>query len=105
MDMKIALVTVPNVKVAEKIAKEIIDLRLAACVNIVPKIQSLYTFQGKFEKTSEALMIIKTSKAQVKKLEDEILSLHPYDTPEFAVLDTDYVNKKYAAWVLNSSCG
>ena len=102
MDIKLVLVTCPDTETAEKISKEIVSKKLAACSNIVPGIKSVYEWEGKLEESSEILMLIKTQASCVESLEKEILNLHPYDTPEFIVLDPSMANEKYAKWIKNS---
>jgi periplasmic divalent cation tolerance protein len=103
--MKIVLTTAPDEKSARQIAKEIIELKLAACVNIIPKITSIYIWEGKVKEDKEVIMLIKTTKSRLKKLEEEILSLHPYDTPEFISLDIEHANRKFEAWVHKAAIG
>ena len=99
MDIKLVLVTCPDTETAEKISREIVRKKLAACSNIISGLKSIYQWEGKLEESSEVLMLIKAQESCLKLLEEEVVSLHPYDTPEFIVLDTSMVNKKYAAWV------
>lgn len=103
--MKIVLITAPNEKSAHQMAKEIVDLKLAACVNVIPKIISTYFWEGKVKVEKEVLMIVKTTKAKLKKLEEEVLSMHPYDTPEFVSLDVEHVNRKYESWLQKTCIG
>ncbi len=103
--MKIVLVSAPNEKSAQQMAKELVHLKLAACVNIIPKMFSTYFWEEKIKVDKEVLMIIKTTKAKLKKLEEEVLSLHPYDTPEFVSLDVEHVNKKYEFWLQKTCTG
>ncbi len=98
----IVFVTAPNLRVARKLAKTILETRLAACANLLPKIESHYRWQGKVETASEVLMILKTTHAQVSKLEKCVLENHPYDTPEFVVLSAVSGNKRYFKWINDS---
>ena len=100
METKVILVTCPDEEQAESIAKQIVASKLAGCVNIIPKIKSVYHWENKLEIDSEVLLIIKTTQ-NVKDLEAKIIELHTYDTPEFIVLETEYVNKKYRNWLSN----
>lgn len=97
-----ALVTAPNLKVARQLAKIILNKRLAACANLVPKIESHYWWKESLEVNSEVLMILKTTSARLKTLEKCVLENHPYDTPEFIVLPIALGNKKYLDWILDS---
>jgi len=98
----IALVTAPDLKVARKLAKIILQSRLAACANLIPKIESHYWWRGKIEKGNEVLMILKTTQARLAKLEKCVLENHPYDMPEFIVLPIVSGNKKYLDWISES---
>lgn len=104
MKIRLVLVTCPDIEIATKISKEIVSKKLAACSNIIPGLTSIYEWQGKLETSSEVLLLLKTQKSCVEELEKEIIKLHPYDTPEFIVLDTKYVNEKYLAWIKSNTC-
>ena len=95
----IVLVTAPNLKIARMLAKVALKARLIACVNLVPKIESHYWWQGKIESSSEVLMVLKTQKSKLAALEKLILAKHPYDTPEFIVLPLSAGSKKYLDWL------
>ena len=90
----VALVTAPDLKTARRLAKIILQSRLAACANLVPKIESHYWWDGKLEKSAEVLMILKTTSARLPELQKAVLENHPYDTPEFIVLSTWYSNSR-----------
>src|SRR4051812_26979920 len=94
-----AFVTAPNITVARKIAAAALNERLAACVNLIPKVESLYWWQGKLESSSEVLMLFKTNQDKLQLLEQCVLKNHPYDTPEFIAVTIDQVNRKYRAWI------
>lgn len=96
------LVTAPNKKVARRLVKIILQKRLAACVNLVPKIESHYWWKNKIESATEVLMILKTTVIRLPQLQKCILENHPYETPEFVVLPVSSGNKKYLDWVASS---
>jgi periplasmic divalent cation tolerance protein len=98
----IVLVTTPDLKTARALAKAALSAKLIACANLVPKIESHYLWQGKVEKSPEVLMILKTTKARLADLEKFILAKHPYDTPEFLVLEPSAGAQKYLAWLAES---
>ena len=98
----IALVTAPDLKTARKLAKIILQAKLAACANLVPKIESHYWWKKKIESGAEVLMILKTTQTKLAKLEKCVVENHPYDTPEFIVLPIASGNKKYLDWILDS---
>lgn len=100
---RIALVTTPDLKTARRLARAALDARLIACANLIPKVESHYRWQGKLERSSEVLMILKTTAQCVAKLEKLIVAEHPYDTPEFVILDLRGGNKHYLNW-LETGC-
>jgi periplasmic divalent cation tolerance protein len=95
----LVLVTAPDLKTARKLAQAALAARLVACSNLVPKIESHYWWQGQIERGTEVLLLLKTSRRQLAALEKLILAEHPYDTPEFLVLDLDRGNKRYLDWL------
>jgi len=96
------LVTAPDLKTARALAKAALTARLAACANLIPKLESHYWWQGKIECSKEVLMILKTNKSKLAALEKLILSLHPYETPEFLVLPLTKGSQKYLQWLTDS---
>ena len=95
----VVLVTAPKLTVARKLARGILKNRLAACANLVSGVESHYWWEGKICRDAEILMVMKTSRAKLKVLEKFVLSVHPYDTPEFVVLPIDSGNRRYLKWV------
>jgi len=100
---RIALVTAPDLKIARRLARAALDARLIACANLIPKVESHYRWQGKIERGTEVLMVLKTTAKCLKALEKLIVDEHPYDTPEFVVLDLRGGNKRYLDW-LETGC-
>src|SRR6266568_6471817 len=98
----LVLVTAPKLNTARALAKAALSARLVACVNLIPKIESHYWWQGKLESGVEALILFKTTKANLKALEKLVVANHPYDTPEFLVLPILAGNKRYLDWVRQS---
>ncbi len=98
----LALVTSPDLKTARRLAREALRLRLIACANLVPKIESHYRWRGKVEKSNEVLLLLKTSRRRLAALEKFIMANHPYDTPEFLVVDLDAGNGRYLQWLCDS---
>ncbi|MCK5160545.1 MAG: divalent-cation tolerance protein CutA [Candidatus Aureabacteria bacterium] len=101
----IAHVTVPNAKLAKKIGEGLVKEKLAACVNIVPEISSIYQWKGKIAKDKEILLIIKTTCAMYKKLEQWVLKNHPYEVPEVICYCVEEGNKKYLKWIKETVFG
>ena len=88
---------------AHKIAETLVERRLAACVNILPRIQSVYRWQGKVEKAEEYLLLIKTVKSRKEQVQSAIRELHSYELPECAALEVESGDEEYLAW-LDESC-
>ena len=101
----VVFVTAPDLATARKLAKAAVAARLAACANLIPKVESHYRWQGKLESSGEVLIIFKTAESCLAGLENMILMNHPYDTPEFIVLALQGCNKRYLAWLDQSVKG
>jgi periplasmic divalent cation tolerance protein len=95
----VVFVTVPNCAEAKKLAKLLLEKKLAACVNIVPKIESHYWWKGKLEKASELLLIIKTRKTLFPKLAAQVRKNHSYSVPEIISLPVADGSKAYLDWL------
>jgi periplasmic divalent cation tolerance protein len=99
-NMRVVLVTCPTLAVARKIARAVVQKRLAACVNVVfGAVESFYTWKGKLETAREHLLLIKTTIAQLRQLEREVKRLHTYDIPEFIALPIDKGSAEYLSWL------
>ena len=92
--------TYPNKKSITRIANELVKNKIVACVNIT-KISSIYSWQGKIEKTSEYLAFFKTTQKNKKSLKEKIKSTHPYKVPEIAEIDIISINKSYLKWMVD----
>jgi periplasmic divalent cation tolerance protein len=99
---QIVLVTAPGLTVGRKLARLVLEARCAACVNIVPKVESHYWWQGKITKSTEVMLVMKTTRSRTKALKRIILENHPYDTPEFVALPTSSGSRRYLEWVAES---
>jgi periplasmic divalent cation tolerance protein len=99
---QIVLSTCADREQAERIAYRLVEQQIAACVNILPAVQSIYRWQGKVETAAEVLMVIKTSADLVPEVESAIASLHSYDVPEFLVLPVFGGSHAYLAWLKDS---
>jgi periplasmic divalent cation tolerance protein len=95
----IVLVTAPNRKIARQLAKSALQARLAACANLIPGLESHYWWKGRVESATEILIIFKTLKKKLNKLEKLVLVDHPYDTPEFVVFQLTAGTERYLAWL------
>ena len=99
----IALVTAPDLRTARRLTKAVLQARLAACVNLLPRVESHYWWQGKVESSAEVLLVIKSRSPLLSKLEELIVDKHPYDTPEFVVLPITRGNRRYLSWICENT--
>lgn len=99
MDYMIVFVTVPNEEEAVKIAKTIVEERLAGCVNIIKTIRSIYSWKGKIEDEPEVLMIIKTKSELFEELSERIKSIHSYTVPEIIGIKIKKGFEDYLKWL------
>jgi periplasmic divalent cation tolerance protein len=95
----IVLVTAPDIETARKLARTVLQGRLAACVNLIPGIESHYWWQGRMERGTEVLLVLKTTRARLAALEKTILAGHPYDTCEILALPVAAGTRRYLAWL------
>lgn len=102
-DEIVVYITAPNEDEAANIAKALVASRLAACVNIVKNIRSIYSWQGKVEDDSEVLMIVKTRKALFDKLSNTVINLHSYDVPEVIAIPIIDGSANYLTWLREST--
>jgi len=98
----LVLVTAPDPRTARKLATAVLKARLAACANLVPRVESHYWWQGRLERSGEVLMILKTTRARLLALEAMIIRNHPYDTPEVISFPLETGNARYLEWLVNS---
>jgi periplasmic divalent cation tolerance protein len=98
-DALIVFCTCPNHREASQLAHAIVTEEAAACVNIVPAVESVYRWQGEIETAHEVLLLIKTTRKQFAELRDLIVRLHSYDTPEVIALEVQDGAVKYLAWL------
>ena len=102
-DELIVLVTTSNAEEAARIADVLVSERLAACVNIVPGIESIYRWEGKVTRDHESLMIIKTTAERYDELERRVKELHNYSTPEVIALKIERGSEQYLSWLRDST--
>lgn len=102
---RIVLTTVGLKEVAEKLARELVERRLAACVNIVGPIRSIYRWRGKVENEQEFLLLIKTTAERAAELRASLKSTHPYELPECIELTVSEGSEEYLAWLAAEAGG
>lgn len=98
----LALSTVGNSEDAVRIARELVERHLAGCVNIIPAIQSIYWWEKKVTEDTEQLLLIKTVRERLSELRDHLVSIHPYDVPEFIVVSIDDIAPAYREWLIDA---
>lgn len=100
--VRIALTTTSSEEEGRSLAHVLVERRLAACVNLVPNLTSVYRWQGTVDETTETLLLIKTTAEQLPALEAALSELHSYEVPEFLALIPESGSQAYLAWLLNS---
>jgi periplasmic divalent cation tolerance protein len=98
-DFVMILTTFPADKDPGLLAKALVEERLAACVNILPPMRSIYRWKGVTEQAEEHQLVIKTTSDRVQELETRLRAMHPYDVPEFLVLPVLDGGRDYLAWL------
>lgn len=96
---RLALVTVPSTADGERIGRVLVEERLAACVNVVPGLRSVYRWKGAVETADEALLLIKTTAGAFEALAARVRALHPYTLPEVIALPLAAGLAAYLAWI------
>ena len=99
----VVLVTCPNQEVGEKIARAVVEDRLAACVNVVPGLASIYRWERKVCREAESLLLIKTRRTKFSALCRRVKALHPYSVPEVIALPVVAGSGPYVSWIRNST--
>ena len=101
--IRIVFSTIDDVHKAQQLATTLVSGKLAACVNIIPRVWSVYHWQGTVEKAVENLLIIKTSEGRLDELMDRLRELHPYDLPEIIALPVETGLPEYLRWVVETT--
>jgi len=102
MSAVIVLTTVGASFNAKRMARDLVERRLCACVNILPAVESIYMWEGKLTEDAEQLLVIKTVATVLDELRDAVFSQHPYDVPEFIVINIDDIRGPYRDWLLGA---
>ena len=101
-DKRLVLTTVESFEQAQRIAQALVEKRMAACVNIVPGIHSIYRWQGRVEQAPEWMLLIKTKERLLDNLRAEIEKVNSYEVPEFVAVTIDSGSPEYLQWLANS---
>ena len=97
--IRLVLTTCASPGEASKLARALVEERLAACATLIPGVQSIYHWEGAIETSTETLLLLKTGPDQLAALETRLHALHSYKTPEFLVLDVEAVSRPYLEWL------
>src|SRR6185437_12599867 len=100
--IRVALTTVGSLEEGRRMARALVERRLAACVNLVPKLTSVYRWKGAVEEAEEVLLVMKTTEERIAALEAAVRELHTYEVPEFLVLRVEAGSRPYLEWLLDS---
>ncbi|MDT8388245.1 MAG: divalent-cation tolerance protein CutA [Thiogranum sp.] len=100
-EIQIVFCTVPDLDTGRRIARDLVEYRFAACVNVVPGIESVYRWQGQVQCDAEALLVIKARAGDFAQLQAAILKQHPYELPEILAVPVTNALPEYLAWVQN----
>lgn len=95
----VVLITAPDVEAAERIGAALVEERLAACVNVLSGVRSIYRWQGEVQRDDEVLLLVKTAESAFERLSARVLELHPYDVPEIVGLPPARVWTGYLAFL------
>lgn len=97
--------TTGSIDEASNIAEHLVGNHLVACVNVVPSVRSIYWWNNKVYRDTEALMIIKTEETRIPEIEKSIRKLHSYETPELIAVRIEYGSPEYLDWMAKSLAG
>ena len=100
---RIVLITAPDAEVAAQLGRTLVEERLAACVNLVPGVRSIYRWQDAVQEDGEVLLVVKTRAERCRALAARVQALHPYELPEVVVLPIEAGLDRYLAWILSES--
>jgi periplasmic divalent cation tolerance protein len=98
-DKRIVFTTCGSQEEAEKIARNLVENRLAACVNIIPQVRSIYRWEGKVESAEEWLLVVKTTADKFVQVREAIRSLHSYELPECVAIPIEEGSAEYLRWI------
>jgi periplasmic divalent cation tolerance protein len=97
--VRVCLITAPDAEAAKRIARTLVEERLAACVNVVPGVTSIYRWEGALQEDTELLLVAKTTDVRLTALAERLAVLHPYALPELVALAPSGGSERYLDWV------
>jgi periplasmic divalent cation tolerance protein len=98
----VVFMTAANADEARRIADRLVEAQLAACVQILPEIESVYRWKNEVQRETEVLLLAKTTDDRFDELEQEVRAMHSYETPEIVAVPVTGVSAPYRAWLLDS---
>jgi len=98
--VRVVLVTIPDVDTGAALARRVVGEHLAACGNVIPGLTSVYRWDGELQEDSEALLVLKTTEGALSGLMGRVMELHPYEVPEFLALPVTDGHVPYLRWVV-----
>ena len=101
-DPIVVLITAPAAAEAETLAQLLVEENLAACVQILPSMESVYRWKGKVETAAEVLLLVKTLKTHFQQLEERVRAVHSYETPEIVAIPVTAISSPYLQWLAES---
>jgi periplasmic divalent cation tolerance protein len=102
-EVQLIFTTLPSAELAAKLARTLVEEKLAACGNVLPAVRSIYRWKGKMEDENEVLLLLKTHVRQVARLQARILELHPYAVPEVLAVPVEAGFQGYLDWITAST--
>jgi len=99
MQNSIFYITAPSMEVSEKIARHLVEKKLAACVNIIPKLKSFFYWEGEVQSEEEVLVLGKTKTSLIQELEEGVKEVHPYEVPCIISWEIDAGHKPFMEWI------
>lgn len=102
-DVQVVLCTFPDLQKARQIGTLLVEKQLAACVNLLPGVESIFRWEGKVSSESEVLALFKTQRSRYEEFEQTLREAHPYEVPEILALPVDSGGSDYLAWVIKAT--
>ena len=99
----VVMMTAPDEAIAASITGTVVEEKLAACGNLIPKIRSIYRWEGEICDDGEVLVLFKTAESRFESLKERLLELHPYECPEVIRIDVNGGSTDYLSWVINQT--